>query len=43
VITSSLKSAVDDGAEQLGGLDIIVANAGIGTVGNRLDRLKEDI
>jgi (+)-trans-carveol dehydrogenase len=39
----SLKSAVDDGAEQLGGLDIIVANAGIGTVGNRLDRLKEDI
>jgi (+)-trans-carveol dehydrogenase len=39
----SLKSAVDDGAEQLGGLDIIVANAGIGTVGNRLDRLNEDI
>jgi (+)-trans-carveol dehydrogenase len=39
----SLKSALDDGAEQLGGLDIIVANAGIGTVGNRLDRLKEDI
>jgi NAD(P)-dependent dehydrogenase (short-subunit alcohol dehydrogenase family) len=39
----SLKSAVDSGVEQLGGLDIIVANAGIGTVGNRLDRLDEHI
>jgi (+)-trans-carveol dehydrogenase len=39
----SLKSAVDSGVEQLGGLDIIVANAGIGTVGTRLDRMKEDI
>jgi (+)-trans-carveol dehydrogenase len=39
----SLKSAVDSGVEQLGVLDIIVANAGIGTVGNRLDRLDEHI
>jgi (+)-trans-carveol dehydrogenase len=39
----SLKSAVDSGVEQLGGLDIIFANAGIGTVGNRLDRLDEHI
>jgi SDR family mycofactocin-dependent oxidoreductase len=38
----SLKSAVDSGVEQLGGLDIIVANAGIGTIGTRLDRMKED-
>lgn len=37
-----LKSVVDSGVEQLGGLDIIVANAGIGTVGTRLDRMKED-
>jgi SDR family mycofactocin-dependent oxidoreductase len=39
----SLKSAVDSGVEQLGGLDIIVANAGIGTIGARLDRMDEDI
>jgi (+)-trans-carveol dehydrogenase len=39
----ALKAAVDSGVEQLGGLDIIVANAGIGTVGTRLDRMKEDI
>ena len=31
----ALKDAVDSGVEQLGGLDIIVANAGIGTVGTR--------
>jgi (+)-trans-carveol dehydrogenase len=39
----SLKSTVDSGVEQLGRLDIICANAGIGTVGTRLDRMKEDI
>src|SRR6201990_2712374 len=39
----ALKAAVDSGVEQLGGLDIIVANAGIGTIGTRLDRMKEDI
>ena len=38
----ALKAAVDSGVEQLGGLDIIVANAGIGTPRNRLDRMKED-
>jgi (+)-trans-carveol dehydrogenase len=39
----SLKSAVDSGVEQLGGLDIIVANAGIGTGGVRLDRMNEQL
>jgi SDR family mycofactocin-dependent oxidoreductase len=39
----ALKAAVDSGVEQLGGLDIIVANAGIGTIGARLDRMNEDI
>src|SRR5215217_3772825 len=39
----ALKEAVDSGVEQLGRLDIIVANAGIGTVGTRLERMKEDI
>ncbi|OBJ47078.1 mycofactocin-coupled SDR family oxidoreductase [Mycobacterium sp. 1423905.2] len=39
----ALKSAVDSGVEQLGRLDIVVANAGIGTVGMRLDRMPEDL
>jgi (+)-trans-carveol dehydrogenase len=39
----ALKAAVDSGVEQLGKLDIVVANAGIGTVGARLDRMNEDI
>ncbi len=39
----ALKAAVDSGVEQLGGLDIIVANAGIGTGGVRLDRMNEDL
>lgn len=36
-----IKAAVDSGAEQLGGLDIIAANAGIGTTGVRLDKMAE--
>ena len=39
----ALKAAVDGGVDQLGGLDIIVANAGIGTGGVRLDRMNEDL
>jgi SDR family mycofactocin-dependent oxidoreductase len=38
-----LKAAVDGGVEQLGRLDIIVANAGIGTFGNKLHKIREDI
>jgi SDR family mycofactocin-dependent oxidoreductase len=37
----AVKSALDDGVEQLGRLDIIVANAGIGTGGKRLDEVDE--
>ena len=37
----ALKAAVDSGVEQLGGLDIIVANAGIGNGGNTLDKTSE--
>ncbi|MGB9302686.1 MAG: mycofactocin-coupled SDR family oxidoreductase [Mycobacterium sp.] len=36
-----LKAAVDSGVEQLGRLDIIVANAGIGTFGAKLHKLPE--
>src|SRR3984885_6679368 len=39
----ALKAAVDSGVEQLGKLDIIVANAGIGTFGNKLHKLPEHI
>ncbi len=39
----ALKAAVDSGVEQLGRLDIIVANAGIGTFGNKLHKIREDI
>lgn len=39
----ALKEAVDSGVEQLGRLDIVVANAGIGTVGTKLHKLKEDL
>ncbi|GFG66733.1 oxidoreductase [Mycobacterium kubicae] len=37
----ALKSAVDTGVEQLGRLDIIVANAGIGNGGDTLERTSE--
>ena len=39
----ALKSALDDGVEQLGRLDIVVANAGIGNGGNRLHKISEEI
>ena len=38
----ALKAAVDSGVEQLGRLDIIVANAGIGTDGNKLHKIREN-
>ncbi|WP_077087012.1 mycofactocin-coupled SDR family oxidoreductase [Mycobacterium rhizamassiliense] len=37
----ALKNAVDSGVEQLGGLDVIVANAGIGNGGQTLARTSE--
>lgn len=37
----ALKAAVDGGVEQLGRLDIIVANAGIGNGGDTLDKTSE--
>ncbi|OBA80797.1 3-ketoacyl-ACP reductase [Mycobacterium sp. 1164966.3] len=39
----ALKAAVDGGVEQLGRLDIIVANAGIGTIGKKLHKIPENI
>ena len=39
----ALKAAVDSGAEQFGRLDIIVANAGIGNLGNKLHKIRENI
>jgi SDR family mycofactocin-dependent oxidoreductase len=39
----ALKSAVDSGVAQLGRLDIIVANAGIGNGGNKLHKIRENI
>ncbi len=40
-ISRALKAAVDSGVEQLGRLDIIVANAGIGNGGATLDQTSE--
>ena len=37
----ALKTAVDSGVEQLGHLDVIVANAGIGNGGDTLDKTSE--
>jgi len=39
---AALKAAVDSGVEQLGRLDIIVANAGIGNGGATLDQTSEE-
>ena len=39
---AALKAAVDAGVEQLGRLDIIVANAGIGNGGETLDKTSEE-
>jgi (+)-trans-carveol dehydrogenase len=39
----ALKAAVDAGVDQLGRLDIIVANAGIGNAGNKLHKIPEHI
>jgi len=39
---AALRAAVDAGVEQLGRLDIIVANAGIGNGGQTLDKTSED-
>lgn len=39
---AALKAAVDGGVEQLGRLDIIVANAGIGNGGETLDQTSEE-
>ncbi len=37
----ALADAVDSGVEQLGGLDVVVANAGIGTTGVKLHKMAE--
>lgn len=39
---AAIKAAVDSGVEQLGRLDIIVANAGIGNGGDTLDQTSEE-
>ena len=39
----ALKAAVEGGVEQLGRLDIIVANAGVGTDGRKLHKIREDV
>ena len=39
----ALKARVDNGVEQLGRLDIIVANAGVGTDGRKLHKIRENV
>jgi (+)-trans-carveol dehydrogenase len=39
----ALKAAVDDGVAELGRLDVVVANAGIGSTGERTDRMDRKI
>lgn len=39
----ALKDAVDSGVEQLGRLDIVVANAGIGTIAPKLHKMDESL
>ena len=39
----AVKALVDSGVEQLGRLDIIVANAGVGTDGRKLHKIREDV
>ncbi|BBX61423.1 oxidoreductase [Mycobacterium saskatchewanense] len=39
----ALKSAADSGVHELGRLDVIVANAGVGTDGTKLHKIREDV
>ncbi|HUB54580.1 MAG TPA: mycofactocin-coupled SDR family oxidoreductase [Mycobacterium sp.] len=39
----AVKALVDSGVEQLGRLDIIVANAGVGTDGRKLHKIRENV
>ncbi|MFI6365100.1 mycofactocin-coupled SDR family oxidoreductase [Nocardia sp. NPDC050630] len=39
----AMKAVVDEGVERFGRLDIVVANAGLGSEGKRLDRMSEKV